>query len=64
MSVFFPILIFVALGAVLIVLVMGLIGLAKGGHDRSRSNRLMQWRIALQFLAIAILLLAVLASQH
>ena len=58
-----PILIFIALGAVLVVLFMGLFTLAKGGADRSRSNRLMQWRVALQGVAILIILVAILIAK-
>lgn len=58
-----PILIFIALGAVAVVMVLGLFSLAKPGADRSRSNRLMQWRVALQGIAILIILIAILISR-
>lgn len=58
-----PILIFIALGAVVVVLLLGLFALAKSGPDRSRSNRLMQWRVALQGIAIFIILVAILLAR-
>jgi len=59
-----PFIIFAALGAVLVVLMLGLFALAKGGADRSRSNKLMQWRVALQGVAILVILVAILAARH
>jgi hypothetical protein len=50
-----------ALGAVLVVLVMGFMNLSRG--DAERSQRLMRWRIGLQFLALALILLLILVSQ-
>jgi Hypoxia induced protein conserved region len=64
MNTVLPILIFAALGAVVVVLILGLFSLAKSGPDRSRSNRLMQWRVALQGVALLIILIAVLISRH
>jgi hypothetical protein len=58
-----PILIFIALGAVVVTLLLGLVDLAKGKPDRSRSNKLMQWRVILQGVAILIILVAVLISR-
>ena len=43
----------VAVAAVAIVLVMGLVNLAKGGSPQ-RSQKLMQWRIYLQAIALII----------
>lgn len=34
------------------VLFAGLIGLARGGEDRERSNTLMKWRVVLQGVAL------------
>ena len=48
----------IALGAVFIVLVMGLFNMMRGG-DSNRSQRLMRWRVGLQFVAIVIVLLMV-----
>jgi hypothetical protein len=47
-----------AIIAVLIVLVMGLINMMRGGSS-NRSQMLMRWRVGLQFLAI-LLIMAVL----
>jgi cytochrome c biogenesis protein CcdA len=56
------ILVYVAMGAVVIVLFIGLVSMsggAKGKEGMARSNRLMRWRIGIQVAAIA--LLAILA---
>lgn len=47
------------MAGVLGVLVLGIVGVARGGDPR-RSNRLMRWRVILQ--AAALLLLALLLS--
>ena len=50
--------------ALLVVLGMGIIGLARnGGANPRRSNKLMQLRVAIQ-LAILLLLFAFLAFRH
>ena len=48
----------VAVGAVALVLLLGLINMMKGGSP-NRSQKLMQLRVLLQFVAIAITMLAV-----
>ena len=63
MSGLFSLLIFTALAAVLVALGLGLYTLARGSKDRQRSNRLMQWRIALQGIAIIIILVAVVIGR-
>ncbi len=45
----------VALGAVVIVLVLGLFNMMRGG-DSNRSQMLMRWRVALQFVAIIVIM--------
>lgn len=48
--------------AVAVVLVLGLRSFMQEGKEaRERSNRLMQWRIALQLVAVGVLFLLVLA---
>ncbi|MEL6952905.1 MAG: twin transmembrane helix small protein [Pseudomonadota bacterium] len=50
--------------AVLVVLLMGINAFRKDGQDnRSRSNRLMQWRIGLQALAVVVILIVVAARR-
>lgn len=49
------IIIAIALGAVFIVLLLGLANMMRGGSS-SRSQNLMRWRVGLQFLAILIVL--------
>ena len=48
--------------ATLAVLFAGMLGLVRGGGDPRRSNRLMRWRVLLQFTALVLfaLLLALL----
>jgi ABC-type uncharacterized transport system YnjBCD permease subunit len=47
----------IAAGAVFIVLCLGLYSLYRGGeYARSNSNKLMRLRIALQFLAIVVIM--------
>jgi hypothetical protein len=51
----FDYLIPVALGAVLIVLLMGLGNMMRGG-SANLSQKLMRWRVGLQFLAVIIVM--------
>lgn len=51
-----------ALAAVALVVLLGLVNLLRGG-DRHLSQKLMRWRVGLQFCAI-LLILAVLAFRH
>jgi hypothetical protein len=45
----------IGVGAVTIVLLLGLINMLRGGSP-NRSQRLMRWRIGLQFAAIVLIL--------
>jgi len=59
-----PILLAVALLAVLGVLFAGLITMARGGEfNRKYGNRLMRWRVALQGLAVVLFAIAMLVRQ-
>jgi len=53
----------VAVGAVALVLLLGLINMMRGGSP-DRSQRLMRLRVLLQFVAIVIAMLAVWAMAH
>ena len=58
MSVFLYVLIPIAVLAVVVVLVTGIIGFARGGKfNRRYGNKLMQARVILQFGAVMLLLL-------
>ena len=57
MSVLIGILLILAMLGVLGVLFAGLLGVARGGGDPARSNRLMRWRVVLQAVAIGLFLL-------
>lgn len=57
------ILLVVALAAVVIVLVRGLFNMMKGGSG-STSNKLMQARVALQFVALVIVLGVLLLTRR
>ena len=48
----------VAVGAVALVLGLGLVNMLRGGDPR-RSQRLMRWRIALQAVAVVVVLAAI-----
>ena len=64
MGTLMPIILAVALLAVLGVLFAGLVSMARGGEfNRKHGNRLMRWRVALQGLAIVLFALAMLTSQ-
>jgi hypothetical protein len=52
-----------AIGAVAVVLVFGLINLMRGGSP-NLSQTLMRWRVLLQFIAIIIIMLTVWAMQR
>ena len=47
----------VAVGAVAIVLVLGLVNMMRGGSP-NRSQQLMRWRVMLQFVAIVVMMTA------
>ena len=50
----------VACVAVLIILMVGVGGFAKGGEFNTKhANRIMRWRIGAQFIAVALILLFV-----
>ena len=52
------ILIVAALGAVALILFLGLANLMRGGSS-SRSQSLMRWRVGLQFIAVVIIMLSI-----
>ncbi|MDE0048542.1 MAG: twin transmembrane helix small protein [Rhodospirillales bacterium] len=54
--------VYVLMGAVVVVLVMGLGAMYSGGKN-SKSNVFMRWRVGLQFAAIALLALLVFVVQ-
>ncbi|MFZ3034374.1 MAG: twin transmembrane helix small protein [Parvibaculum sp.] len=47
----------ILMGAVLVILIFGLINMARGG-SMSRSQTLMRWRVGLQFIAVVLLMTA------
>jgi len=52
----------IALGAVTVVLLLGLWNMVRGG-DPGRSQQLMRWRVGLQFVAILIAMAALYFSR-
>ena len=48
----------VATGAVAVVLLLGLVNMMRGG-DPSFSQKLMRWRVGLQFVAIVVIMFAI-----
>jgi hypothetical protein len=63
METLFKILIIVAMAAVVIVLVSGLINMMRGGSGVT-SNKLMQARVALQAVALVVIMLALYYSRY
>lgn len=60
----FPWLILIAVAATLIVLVVGVIAMLRQGQFNARhSNRLMQFRVLFQFIAIALIAIAFLFGK-
>ena len=53
----------IAVAAVAFVLLLGLINMMRGGSP-NRSQKLRQWRVLLQFIAIVITMLTVWAMGH
>ena len=54
--------VYVLMGAVVVVMVMGLGSMYSGGK-KSKSNLFMRWRVGLQFAAVALLALLVFVVQ-
>ena len=48
----------IAVGAVAVVLLLGLINMVRGGSSNT-SQRLMRWRVGLQFLAVIVIMAVV-----
>lgn len=48
----------VAIGAVAVVLLLGLVNMLRGGSPNV-SQRLMRWRVVLQFVAILVIMLTI-----
>jgi hypothetical protein len=54
---------YIAVGAVAVVLLMGLINMFRGGSSNT-SQKLMRWRVGLQAVAIAVLMLTLYFTQR
>ena len=54
---------YIAVGAVLIVLLMGLWNMMRGGSSNT-SQKLMRWRVGLQFIAVIVLMIGLYLSQR
>ena len=53
----------IAIGAVALVLVLGLANMLRGGSPNT-SQKLMRWRVALQFVAIVIIMATIWLMQR
>ncbi len=53
----------VALGAVAVVLILGLANMARGGSPQ-RSQKLMQWRVLLQAVALCVVLATIILMSQ
>lgn len=64
MSTTLSVLIALALLSVLGVLGLGLVSMVRGGQNAAKNaNRLMRWRVGLQFLAVLLIVLAVVLAE-
>ncbi len=64
MTTVLPILLAIALGAVLLTLLTGVVVMTRGGEANQRfGNKLMRLRVALQLVAVALFVLLVLSSR-
>jgi hypothetical protein len=63
MATFFQSLTGIAIVAVAIVLVLGVVNMMRGSSP-NRSQMLMRWRVILQFTAIVVMMAALYFSQH
>jgi hypothetical protein len=63
MATFFQSLTGIAIVAVAIVLVLGVVNMMRGSSP-NRSQMLMRWRVILQFTAIIVMMAALYFSQH
>jgi xanthine/uracil permease len=59
-----PFLIPILMAGVLIVLIVGIVNFSRRDHSPHTSNKLMQWRVALQAAAIVLFLLFMLLTRH
>jgi hypothetical protein len=62
MSTIFNNLVPIAIGAVAIVLVLGLVNMMRGGSSNTSQN-LMRWRVLLQFVAVIVIMAAIWFAQ-
>jgi hypothetical protein len=60
---FLHVLSIVAVAAVVIVLLAGLVNMMRGGSS-SRSQTLMRWRVILQFVAVIVIMAALYFGSH
>jgi hypothetical protein len=56
-------LILLSLAAVAVVLALGLFNMTRGG-SMSTSQKLMRWRVGLQFIAICVIMTAIYFASH
>jgi hypothetical protein len=53
----------IAIGAVAVVLLLGFANMMRGGSPNT-SQKLMRWRVVLQFIAIVVIMATVWVMQH
>ena len=63
MATFFQSLTGIAIVAVAIILVLGVVNMMRGSSP-NRSQMLMRWRVILQFTAVVVMMAALYFSQH
>jgi hypothetical protein len=52
----------IAVGAVAVVLLLGLVNMMRGGSPNTSQN-LMRWRVVLQFIAVIVIMAAIWATR-
>lgn len=52
----------IAVGAVAVVLLLGLVNMMRGGSPNTSQN-LMRWRVVLQFIAVVVIMAAIWATR-
>ena len=59
-----PFLMPILMGAVLLVLIVGIVNFARRDHSSRTSNKLMQWRVGLQAAAVLLFFRLMLLTRH
>ncbi len=64
MNTAFVVMIGIAAFATLAVVLIGVVNMSRKGHDPRTSNKLMRWRIILQAIAVALIMLFIFVAKR